>query len=72
MKKRSFEEAMQRLEEIVEILEQGSQTLDESLKLLEEGNELVNYCTEKLDEAEKKLKIVSKTENGFKIDEEEV
>ncbi len=71
MTEMSFEDAMKRLEEIANILEEGSSSLEESLKLFEEGNKLATFCAEKLNEAEKKLKILTKTEEGFQLSEEE-
>lgn len=41
MKKQSFEENMDRLEEIVSLLEQGDATLGESLTLFTEGSKLL-------------------------------
>ncbi|NIA29117.1 MAG: exodeoxyribonuclease VII small subunit [Actinobacteria bacterium] len=67
---KSFEKAMKRLEEIASLLEDGSQTLEGSLKLFEEANELAGFCEEKLDTAEKKLKILTKNGKEFKIQEE--
>lgn len=61
---KSFEQSMTRLEEIVRTLEGGTVTLDESLKLYEEGIALVRACSAKLDEAEKKIKLLNVTENG--------
>ncbi len=63
-KERSFEEAMARLEEIVRSLEGGSSTLDDSLGLFEEGISLVKLCNAKLEGAEQKVKLLSKSENG--------
>ena len=60
----SFEQAMTRLEEIVRTLESGSATLDDSLKLYEEGIALVRACGTKLDEAEKKIKLVNVSADG--------
>ena len=60
----SFEGAMARLEEIVRKLEGGEATLDESLKLYEEGISLVRTCSLKLDEAEKKIKLLNLTQEG--------
>ena len=51
----SFEEALQKLEEIVEQLEQGDLTLDESLKTFEYGVKLVQKCNNKLSIAEQKI-----------------
>jgi len=61
---KNFEESMARLEEIVRTLENGSATLDESLKLYEEGIALVRVCSSKLDDAEKKIKLLNVTADG--------
>ncbi|MDO4493272.1 MAG: exodeoxyribonuclease VII small subunit [Clostridia bacterium] len=50
-----FEQAMDRLEEIVKHMEQGDGTLDEMLALYEEGMRLGAFCSEKLDEYEGKM-----------------
>lgn len=55
----SFEEAMSRLENIVASLEKGDAPLDRSLELFEEGVGLVRLCTQKLDAAEKKVRILT-------------
>lgn len=54
-KKLKFEEAMQRLEEIVAILGDGDTPLDQSLALYAEGAELIALCDRQLTDA--KLKI---------------
>ena len=59
----SFEDAVQRLEQIVRQLETGNAPLDKSLELYEEGISLVNKCTKELKNAEKKIKILT-SENG--------
>lgn len=61
---KSFEESMARLEEIVRTLENGSATLEQSLKLYEEGIALVRTCSIKLDDAEKKIKLLNVTAEG--------
>ena len=61
---KSFEESVSRLEEIVRLLENGTATLDESLKLYEEGIALVRVCNDKLDSAEKKIKVLTLSEDG--------
>ena len=43
-KKLKFEEAMQRLQEIVGKLESGEVSLEESMKLFEEGAKLSSQC----------------------------
>ncbi|WP_297209548.1 exodeoxyribonuclease VII small subunit [uncultured Flavonifractor sp.] len=54
-KKVSFEQAMDRLEEIVRRLEQGDAPLEEALSLFEEGTRLVKRCSVQLDRAEQKV-----------------
>lgn len=56
---KTFEEAIRRLEEIVQFLEGNSTSLEESLALYEEGKELVGFCLGKLEAAEQKLKVLS-------------
>ncbi len=51
----NFEEALQRLDEIVGLLEKGDAPLDESLALYEEGVGLVRFCNEKLKSARQKV-----------------
>ena len=65
-----FEEALKRLEEIVEKLETGQIALDDSIKVFEEGNELVKLCLDKLNKAEQKIKQISADSEGkIKIDD---
>ena len=59
--KKSFEEMLARLDEIVCALEQGDVPLDRSLALYTEGAELVRLCSGQLDEAEQ---IVVKLQKG--------
>lgn len=63
-KKVSFEEALAKLEAIVEKLESGEITLEDSIAAFEEGQKLVKFCLEKLTEAEDKVKKLSKDANG--------
>ncbi len=51
----NFEEALKRLQEISEILEQKEVPLDESIKLYEEGIQLAKECYDVLNEAELKI-----------------
>ncbi len=54
----SFEEALARLEEIVEELESGQMTLEDALRRFQEGVRLRATCTEKLETAEAKIEQV--------------
>lgn len=59
-----FEEALKKLESIVDGLEQGKISLEDSLKKYEEGTKLAKFCSEKLEEAEKKIEILTKDDSG--------
>ncbi len=52
---RTFEQAQQELERIVQRLETGETPLDEALRLWERGEELYRFCKERLDTAEGKI-----------------
>ncbi|MER3501188.1 MAG: exodeoxyribonuclease VII small subunit [Candidatus Fervidibacterota bacterium] len=60
----TFEEALSRLEEIVRQLESGELTLDETVRLYEEGQRLLAFCQRKLADAEKRIKVITVTEEG--------
>jgi exodeoxyribonuclease VII small subunit len=64
MAEKRFEKAMERLEAIVKDLESGELGLEESLKLFEEGIRLVRFCEEKLNEAERKVTLLTQREDG--------
>ena len=55
---KTFEENMQRLEQIVRAMERGDVALEESLKLFQEGTDLVRSCGKLLDDAELQVKLV--------------
>ncbi len=56
----TFEKGMERLEEIVQELEQGELPLERSLELFEEGMKLSGNCRKQLEEAENKVEILVK------------
>lgn len=62
--KKTFEQSISELEEIVSELENGDVTLDESLTLFEKGIKLSKGCQKMLDEAEKKVSILMTDDNG--------
>lgn len=64
MAEMKFEEALKRLEKIVEELENGTLPLDESLEKYEEGIRLSKACAKKLEVARKKVEILLKSEDG--------
>lgn len=55
---KTFEEDLQRLEQIVSLLESGDLPLQETLKLYEEGRRLARQCSKKLDEVEGRLQVL--------------
>ncbi len=60
----TFEAAMNRLEQIVSVLESGRCSLDESMKLFEEGAKLTDFCQKSLQAAEQKIIKLTSAENG--------
>ena len=63
-KKKSFEEALARLEEILAKLERGDGNLDELLGLYEEGVGLIRICNERLENAELRVKMLQLHPDG--------
>ena len=61
----SFEENVEQLEKIVQELEKGDLNLDESIKKFEEGMNLSKKCNEILEEAEKKITVLIKKDDGL-------
>ena len=59
-----FEEALKKLEKIVEDLEKGELSLDEALKKYQEGVELSRMCSVRLDSAKKKIDTLGKNKQG--------
>ncbi len=64
LKVKDFESALKSLEEIVSQLEGGDLTLDRALQLFEEGVRLSRFCHEKLEEAERKVEILTRAADG--------
>lgn len=62
-KVQSYEASIERLEEIVALLEGGSLPLEESLRLFEEGTRLAGYCNTCLTQAEARITELSKLEH---------
>ncbi len=60
----TFEDAMERLEEIVEQMEGDKLPLEEMLERYEEGTKLVKFCSEKLAAAEKRIEIITRNAAG--------
>ena len=68
MTAQKFEEALKRLEEIINDLEQGEVPLEETVKMFREGITLAKLCKDKLQSAEKEIqKIVKDTDGEFQL-----
>ncbi|MHB9094912.1 MAG: exodeoxyribonuclease VII small subunit [Eubacteriales bacterium] len=60
----TFEQALNELEEIVRLMEEGSLDLDGALAKFEKGIALSRVCAKKLEQAEKKIDMLLCSENG--------
>ena len=66
----TFEQNMQRLEQIVRAMERGDVALEESLKLFQEGTDLITRCGKLLDEAELQVKMILTAPDGTPVEED--
>ena len=69
-KNMTFEESMQRLEQIVRAMERGEVPLEESLRLFQEGTQLVAACEKLLENAQLQVKKVVTAPDGSQVLEE--
>ena len=65
----TFEQSMQRLEQIVRAMERGDVPLEESLKLFQEGTELVRSCGKILDDAQLQVSKIMTAADGTPVEE---
>ena len=63
--KKTFENALNELETIIEELESGSPTLDKMMQLFEDGMKLMKVCQEDLLEVEGRITTLIKTHDEF-------
>jgi exodeoxyribonuclease VII small subunit len=64
---KDYESAMERLEEITQLLESGDTPLEQAIDLYTEGLKIVKFCNMKLTEAEKKIKVITE-KNGLVVE----
>ena len=64
MAKKTLEQAMKKLEQIVQDLESGDMPLEKAIKKFEEGVQLSRFCSKKLDETEKRITILVQNPDG--------
>ena len=64
---KDFESALERLDEITDLMESGEIKLEDSISLYTEGLEIARYCTSQMNEAEKKIKLIAH-KNGLPVE----
>ena len=62
--KQTFESSLAALERIVRELERGELPLEKSLELFEQGVKLSRECQERLNEAERRIEVLLKDDDG--------
>jgi exodeoxyribonuclease VII small subunit len=67
MAKEKFEDALEKLEDIVRKMEAGDIPLDEALKSFEEGVKLIRFCSARLEETERRVEILLGKEASLKV-----
>ncbi len=70
MAKQTFEESLERLEEITREMERGDMSLESSLKKFDEGMKLAEFCGKRLDDAQKRTDILINKEAVMTRDQE--
>jgi len=66
-KPKNFESSLEELERIVRELEQGELTLEKSLELFEQGVKLSRECQERLNQAERRIEMLTRDNQGRAI-----
>lgn len=61
----SFEAAMERLEQIVQQLEQGDAPLEQAIELFQEGMQLSRFCNQKLEQVERKIEMLIEEDGKY-------
>jgi exodeoxyribonuclease VII small subunit len=68
MAKKTFEQSIKQLEQIVTELESGELPLEQAIKKFEEGMELSRFCSQKLEEAERKITLLMQDSTGRPVE----
>lgn len=63
-KKEDFETAFAKLEEILEKMNSGQTSLDGAITMYEEADKLIHLCQQRLNDAERKIELLTKKRNG--------
>ena len=67
MAKEKFEDALEKLENIVREMEAGEMPLDSALKSFEEGIRLIRFCSAKLEDTQRRVEQLLEKENSLQI-----
>jgi exodeoxyribonuclease VII small subunit len=67
MAKEKFEDALEKLEDIVRKMEAGDIPLDEALKSFEEGIKLIRFCSAKLEETQRRVEMLMGKEDSLQV-----
>jgi exodeoxyribonuclease VII small subunit len=65
MAKEKFEDALEKLENIVREMEAGEMPLDSALKSFEEGIRLIRFCSAKLEDTQRRVEQLLEKENSL-------
>ncbi len=65
-----FEQALKSLEQVVKELEDENISLENAMEKFEQGIKFSSFCLKKLNQAEKKIEELTKTEDGKLITRE--
>lgn len=68
MAKKSFEQSLKQLEQIVHELESGELPLEQAIRKFEEGIELSKFCAQKLEETERKITLLMQADPGAVVE----
>ncbi len=66
MARKTFEDALEKLEQITSELESGELSLEASLKKFEEGIKLAQFCNGKLDDCQQKVSLLLEKDGSLK------
>ncbi|MCH4072895.1 exodeoxyribonuclease VII small subunit [Pseudoramibacter sp.] len=68
-RKKTFDEKMSRLKEIISMMDKDTLSLEESLKYYEEGVTLLKKCEKDLNTAEGKIEVLSKDQSDIVLED---
>ena len=68
MAKKSFEQSLKQLEQIVHEMESGELPLEQAIRKFEEGIELSKFCAQKLEETERKITLLMQASSGAVVE----